>query len=343
MRNVMVRRAGGTGSLLVEEAPDPTPSSDEVCVEVRACGVNFADLVVRMGLYRSAKQYVGWPIVPGFEVSGTVQAVGANITRYRPGDRVIGVTRFGGYASRICLPEPQLRPLPAALGFAEGAAFPVAFLTAWYALHELSRLRPGGVVLVHSAAGGVGGALVVLAKRAGCRVIGVVGSAHKVQAVRDLGADVVIDKSRESLWPAVERAAPDGCHVVLDANGAETLKQSYAHLRPTGRVVVYGFHSLLRRGSDRLNVFRALAGLLRVPRFNPYEMVDKNRGVLAFNLSYLFDELSLFGEAMDDLFGALERGELRLPPVTELPFDRVAEAHRLLHSGSTVGKIALVL
>jgi NADPH:quinone reductase-like Zn-dependent oxidoreductase len=310
---------------------------------VRACGVNFADLVVRMGLYGSAKKYVGWPIVPGFEVSGTVHAVGAGVTRYRPGDRVIGVTRFGGYTSRICLPEAQLRPLPRAIDFALGATFPVAFLTAWYALYELSRLRKDNVVLVHSAAGGVGSALVVLAKRAGCRVIAVVGSAHKVRAVEELGADVVIDKSREPLWPALERAAPDGCHVVLDANGSETLRQSYAHLRPTGRVIVYGFHGLLRRGSDRLNVLRALYGLLFVPRFNPLEMVEKNRGVLAFNLSYLFDELSLFGEAMTELFGALERGELKLPPVTTLPFADVAEAHRLLHSGTTVGKIALVL
>ncbi len=343
MRHVMIHKAGGTNTLVIEEAPDPTPSSDEVCVEVRACGVNFADLVVRMGLYSSAKQYVGWPIVPGFEVSGVVHSVGANVTSYRAGDRVIGVTRFGGYASRICLPESQIRPLPAAIDFAAGSAFPVAFLTAWYALYELSRLRQGHVVLVHSAAGGVGSALVVLAKRAGCRVIGVVGSPHKVRVVEELGADVVIDKSREALWPAVERAAPDGCHVVLDANGAETLKQGYAHLRPTGRVIVYGFHGLLRRGSDRLHLLRAGSGLLRTPRFNPLKMVEKNRGVLGFNLSYLFDELALFGEAMTELFGALERGELRLPPVQALPFADVAEAHRLLHSGTTVGKLALVL
>jgi NADPH:quinone reductase-like Zn-dependent oxidoreductase len=343
MRHIMVHRAGGTGALQIEEAADPTPSSDEVCVEVRAAGVNFADLVVRMGLYDSAKKYVGWPIVPGFEVSGTVNSVGPDVKRYRVGDRVIGVTRFGGYTSRICLPEAQIRPLPAALDFAEGATFPVAFLTAWYALYELSRLRPGRVVVVHSAAGGVGGALVVLAKRAGCRVIGVVGSAHKVRVVEELGADVVIDKSREPLWPAVERAAPEGCHVVLDANGSETLKQSYAHLCPTGRVISYGFHGLLRRGSDRLNVFRALAGLLRVPRFSPLDLIAKNRGVLGFNLSYLFDELSLFGDAMTELFGALERGELKLSPVTRVPFADVAEAHRLLHSGTTVGKIALVL
>jgi NADPH:quinone reductase-like Zn-dependent oxidoreductase len=343
MRRVVIRKPGGTRALLIEDAPEPTPSGDEVCVEVRAIGVNFADLVVRMGLYGSAKKYAGPVVVPGFEVSGTVRSVGERVTSFRPGDEVIGVTRFGGYATAICIPEPQIKALPRGLGFSAGATFPVVFLTAWYALVELSRLRPGYVVLVHSAAGGVGGALVALAKRAGCRVIGVVGSTHKVAAVSALGADIVIDKSREALWPAVERAAPGGCHVVLDANGSETLRQSYAHLRPTGRVIVYGFHSLLRRGSDRLNPFHALAGLLKVPRFNPLEMVEQNTGVLAFNLSYLFDELPIFREAMDELMTALERGELALPPVTEVPFDEVARAHELLHSGTTIGKVALVV
>jgi synaptic vesicle membrane protein VAT-1 len=343
MRRVIVRRPGGTRALLIETAPDPTPSGDEVCVEVRAAGVNFADLVVRMGLYGSAKKYVGWPIVPGFEVSGTVRAVGERVATFQPGDAVIGVTRFGGYATALCLPEMQVQRLPPGMSFSAGATFPVAFLTAWYALVELSRLRPGYVVLVHSAAGGVGSAMVTLAKRAGCRVIAVVRGAHKVAPVEALGADVVIDKQREPLWPAVERTAPQGLHVVVDANGSETLRESYAHLRPTGRVIVYGFHSLLGRGSDRLNPFRALLGLLRVPRFNPFQMVEKNTGVLAFNLSYLFDELPIFREALGELFGALTRGELRLPSVMEVAFDDVARAHELLHSGTTVGKVALVV
>lgn len=343
MKHVIVRRPGGVARLLVENAPDPTPKGGEVCVEVRAAGVNFADLVVRMGLYESAKKYAGWPITPGFEVAGTVSAVGEGVTRVRPGDRVFGITRFGGYTSRLCLPEAQVEPLPDGVSFVEGATFPVVFLTAWYALHELCRLRQGQVVLVHSAAGGVGSSLVQLAKRAGCRVIGVVGGEHKVGPVRALGADVVIDKNREDLWAAVERAAPAGCHVVLDANGSETLRQSYEHLRPTGRVVVYGFHSLLSRGSASLPLLRAALGWFRVPSFNPFKMVDKNVGVLAFNLSYLFDELEIFREGIAELTGALARGEIRCLPVTEVPFDDVARAHTLLHSGKTVGKVALVL
>src|SRR6185369_8164009 len=112
MKQVIIRRPGGTARLELETVPDTTPKGGEVCVEVRAAGVNFADLVVRMGLYESAKKYVGWPIVPGFEVSGQVSAVGEGVQQFRVGDRVLGITRFGGYASHICLPEAQVQPLP---------------------------------------------------------------------------------------------------------------------------------------------------------------------------------------------------------------------------------------
>jgi NADPH:quinone reductase-like Zn-dependent oxidoreductase len=343
MRLVRVHRPGNVSRLAIEEAPDPVPLSSEVLVDVRASGVNFADLVVRMGLYRSAREYVGWPITPGFEVSGVVTAVGDDVRAFRTGDRVLGVTRFGGYANRICLPETQVVRMPEALSFADAAAFPVVFLTAWYALSDQCRLRAGENVLVHSAAGGVGGALVQLARRAGLRSVAVVGASHKVDSVKALGADVVIDKSRGALWPAIERAAPHGFHAVFDANGAETLRQSFAHLRSRGRLVVYGFHTMLKRGSDRLPLFRAGFGWLSTPRFSPLAMTDENKGVVAFNLSYLFDELALFQPAIVELVEALGRGELVKPKVTEVPFADVREAHRLLHSGTTVGKVVLTL
>lgn len=341
MKRVVVKRPGGTERLVIEESDDVVPKRGEVCVEVRGVGVNFADLVVRLGLYRSAKEFVGWPITPGFEVSGTVASVGDDVRGFRTGDRVIGLTRFGGYATRICLPEVQVVRVPDGVDLLAMGGFPVVFITAWYALHELSKLRPGNRVLVHSAAGGVGSALVIVAKRAGCHVVGVVSSERKVSAARDAGADVVVDASREDLWRAVEREAPDGFHVVLDANGGDTLKKSYRHVRSGGRLIVYGFHTLLRRGRDRLGIFRALLGILRTPTFKPLRMIDDNRSVHAFNLSYLFNETALFQEGITELFGALERGEIRPLPFTAVPFEDVRRAHELLHGGATTGKIVL--
>lgn len=325
------------------EGPDPAPRPGEIVVAVEAAGVNYADCVIRMGWYASAGEYVGWPITPGFEVAGTVHALGEGVDGPAVGTEVLAVTRFGGYASRVAVPRHQVFPLPDALDPATGAGFPTVFLTAYYALFELAHPRPGSRVLVHSAAGGVGGALLQLARILETRVVGVVGAPHKVETARTLGAHEVIDKSREDLWPAAARHAGDGggYDVVLDGNGVATLKQSYRHLAPTGRLVTYGFHSMFPRSGGRPNLLRLALDYLRTPRFHPVRMANDNKSVLAFNLSYLFDRHELLAEAMGRLFGWLSEGRLRPPPLTRYPAARVADAHRDLESGQTVGKLVL--
>jgi NADPH:quinone reductase-like Zn-dependent oxidoreductase len=344
MRKVVIHRAGGLEQLRLEEAPEPPPGDSEVAVSVSAIGVNYADCVIRMGLYESARQYVGWPITPGFEVAGRVERVGTGVEpeRFAPGDRVVAVTRFDGYATRVVVPAHQVFALPPGMTETQAAAFPTVFLTAWYALHELAHPRAGQRVLVHSAAGGVGSALVQLARRAGCEVTGVVGASRKVEAVRALGADHVIDKSRERLWPAAERIAPQGFHVILDANGVETLGASYRHLAPPGKLVIYGFHTMLPRRPRGPDWIRLAVDYLRTPRFNPLDMTNQNCCVLAFNLSYLFSERAILAESMTQLLDWWREGHLQLPRITPYPFARVADAHRDLQSGQTVGKLVLL-
>ena len=210
MRKVVIHRAGGYERLQIEEAAAPVPGAGELRVDVSAIGVNYADCVIRMGLYASAKEYVGWPITPGFEVAGVVSAIGAGVDGWALGQPVMAVTRFGGYAGQICVPAAQVFTPPAGLATAEAAGLPTIFLTADHALHTLARAGRGEWVLVHAAAGGVGSALVQLAARAGCRVVGVVGGAHKVAAARALGAELVIDRSQPGLWEQARRAAPAG-------------------------------------------------------------------------------------------------------------------------------------
>src|SRR5215472_17268948 len=142
MRHVVIRRPGGHDRLRIETAPDPRPGEGEVVVESAAIGVNYADCIVRMGLYESAKKYVGWPITPGFEIAGTVAAVGEGVRDVRPGVRVIAVTRFGGYASHVRVPRDQLFAMPPSLSFAQAAAIPAVFLTAHYALFDLAAAKP---------------------------------------------------------------------------------------------------------------------------------------------------------------------------------------------------------
>jgi NADPH:quinone reductase-like Zn-dependent oxidoreductase len=339
---ISIAKPGSFDRLRLVDAPEPQPGKGEVKVNVRAVGVNFADVVIRLGLYESAKKYVGWPITPGFEISGEVAELGDGVTDLAVGERVFGVTRFGGYASQVCAPRSQLFRVPAALSHAQAASFPTVHLTAYYALREVLRTRPGQKVLVHSAAGGVGLAAMQLARADGLQAIGVIGSSHKRDIALEYGAAHVIDKSTQALWPEVERVAPGGLHYVLESNGAETLKQSYDHLRPTGRLVIYGFTSMLSRGSGRPNWLKMAREFLRIPRFHPLQMVDANKGVIAFNLSYLFEEQGMLAESMGRMLGELESGVLKPLPVTEFPLADASEAHRALQSGATVGKLVLV-
>jgi len=343
MRKVVVHRAGSYERLTIESCERPELSAGDVHIDVEAVGINYADCIVRMGLYSSAKEYVGWPITPGFELAGVVKGVAEGVENVQVGDSVFGVTRFDGYVSEAALPSDQVFRIPEAWSMEQAAAFPSVHLTAYYALFELANLQSGMNVLVHSAAGGVGSALVQLAKLSGARVVGVVGGSHKVQRVASLGANVVVDKSKEPLWKRVHEAAPDGYDVVLDANGVETLGRSYESLRPAGRLIVYGFHTMMPRKGGRPHWGKLALAWLRTPRFNPLDLTTRNRSVMGFNLSYLFERNEVLQGAMGKLLGWVDEGRLAPPQVTTYPFDEVARAHQDLESGSTTGKLVLTL
>ena len=343
MKKIVIERPGGYSRLQVQQCPRPTPAPGQVLVEVSAAGVNFADIFIRLGLYKSAKEFVGWPITPGFEFSGRVLECGQDVTDLKVGDPVFGVTRFGAYATHVCVDRPQVFPVAGRSKFTseQWAAFPAVFLTAYHGLFQNFVLRTGMSILVHSAAGGVGGALLQLGRIAGCRMTGVVGSSHKIDAALNCGADQVIDKSREDLWARAREIAPDGYDVVFDANGPATLKQSYHHLAPTGKLVAYGFHSMLSTHGGIANYLKLLWQYFRVPRWSPLNMTRENKSLITFNLSYLFHRIDILNEAMQDLIRWVEEGKIKAPPVQAFPFENVADAHRALESGTTVGKLVL--
>ncbi|WP_262270985.1 synaptic vesicle VAT-1 family membrane protein [Microvirga yunnanensis] len=341
MRKVVIRKAGGYEQLKLETHPVPKPGEGQVLIRTEAVGVNYADICVRWGVYESARRFVGWPITPGFEYSGWVEDVGREVEHVKPGDPVFGVTFFNGYSTHVCAPADLVWLKPQALDFEAAAGFLAVHLTAYHGLLQNVVIRPGMRVLVHSAGGGVGSALIQLCKLHNLHVTGVVGRSHKVEYVRRLGADAVIDKSTQSLWDETKRLCPDGYDLIFDANGPETLAQSYAHLKPTGKLLVYGFHSLLPKTSGRINYLKAALGMLRMPRFNPLSMTSENKGVVAFNLSFLFPRADLLHAAVNDLTAWLEAGDIRVPKVRSFALDNVAQAHRVLESGETTGKLVL--
>ncbi|NKI35618.1 zinc-binding dehydrogenase [Wenzhouxiangella sp. XN79A] len=340
MHRILIDKPGGFDALRLIEEPDPVPGPCEVVIAVQAAGVNYADGIIRMGLYESAKTLHGYPITPGFEVAGTIAAVGDDVDGWSVGDEVIGLTLFNGYATRLKIRADGVFAKPRQLDMAEAATIPTVFLTADWMVHRQVHPEPGDTWLVHSAAGGVGSALVQLGRRAGVRVVGVVGRSHKVEYVNGMGAEAVIDAATDDLWSRAADLAPDGYHAIFDANGVKTLKQSYDHLAPTGKLVVYGFASMLPR-NGRLNWLRLARDWLRTPRFNPMDMTKSNKSVMAANLSFLQSHAPMLRAHMLRLLEQFEQGALTPLPVETHRLADAAEAQRRIESGETLGKLAL--
>lgn len=339
MKTVVVSRPGGYEALELLERPDPACGPGQVRVAVKAAGVNYADAIVRMGHYEAAKGR--YPLAPGFEFSGLVDAVGEGVTAWKPGDRVLGITRFGGYTSSIVVGPNQLWKLPEGWDFAQGASFPAVHLTAYYGLFRAAKVEEGELLLVHSAAGGVGTALLQQAKIAKCKTIAVVGSSHKRPLCEQLGADHVILRSQ--LWGEIDRLAPNGLDSIFDANGVITLREGFKRLAPGGRLVVYGFADILPKGkSEKPSLLRMAMNYVRVPKFSPLDMTSKNKAVMGFNVIFLFHKLELANRAMTDTLRWVAEGRLKPSPVTTFPLEKAAEAHHAIESGVTTGKLVLL-
>ncbi len=341
MQRIVIDRPGGYERLRLVESDDPMPGPGQVRIRVAAAGVNYADGIIRMGLYESAKRLHGYPITPGFEVAGEIDASGDGVVGFAVGDRVLALTLFGGYTSHIVLDVDRVFACPPNLSLEQASALPTVFLTAWWMVHEQQRVRENERWLVHSAAGGVGSALLQMGRLASAHVVGVVGASHKIAAAEKLGCNVVLDKSTTPWIAAARAAAPDGYHAIFDANGVATLADSYRLLAPTGRLCIYGFASMLPR-NGRLNWLALARDWLRTPRFNPLNMTRDNKSVLACNLSFLASEKSRLIEAMHWLLERFADGRLQPLPVTTFPLASASDAQRAIESGTTVGKLVLV-
>ncbi len=225
MKAVRIETFGGPETMVVRELPDPAVGPGLVKIAVRAAGVNFADVVMRMGLYPEAPRK---PFVPGYEVAGTVSEVGAGVTRFRAGDRVMAGTRFGGYASVAITTESKVVPMPDGLSFTDGAAIPVNYITAWVAIHSMGRVAKGEKALVHNAAGGVGLASVLLLGRVGCEIFGTAGSEEKLRFLAEHGVAHPINYRTHDFAAEVNRiTGGQGVDFIMDPIGGDTTKRGF--------------------------------------------------------------------------------------------------------------------
>jgi NADPH:quinone reductase-like Zn-dependent oxidoreductase len=335
-RRYVIRRIGGPDVFEIEGFDPPHPGPGEVTIDVRAFGINFADLFCRLGLYRAAPPV---PLTPGFEVAGVIAAAGRAAQRFAAGDRVFAVTRFGGYTTRLNVPAAYVRPLPAEWTFEQGAAFPVVFLTAWHGLLTVGHLKAGETVVVHSAAGGVGTAACQLVRAHGGRAIGTVGSEAKRAPALEAGAEAVIVSRHARVWDEI-LSMTDGVDLILDAVGGPGLRRGYEALRPGGRLVSYGFAEMMPRGGRRN--WPALAWRwLRTPRFSPLDMTGRNRTVSGFNLVHLWTQEPLIDESFRALSELVTRGRIHPVLGRVFSFEEVPAAHAWVQSRFSTGKVVV--
>ncbi len=323
MRAVLMNTPGGSGeTMLVGEVPEPAAGAGQALVAVAYGGLNFADTMMRRGVYPHPK---GYPLVAGIEMSGTVLAVGPGVTEVTAGDRVAAFCEdAGGFAERCVLPAERLVRIPTAIGLDTAAAFPVQALTAWHLLHTVSRTEKGDQLLVHAVGGGVGLYLTQLAAKAGATVIGTTGTAGKEKRALAYGAARVINRNDEDFVTAVmDFTSGRGIDKIVDSTGGSILDRSFETIRVLGHVVSYG---------------EAEAK----PQANLWErLVRKSLTFTRLHIGHIFSNPPAWQEGARQVVDGVANGSLKVPIEGVFPLDQVHDMFTRLETRQVAGKLLL--
>ncbi|MGH9509548.1 MAG: zinc-binding dehydrogenase [Terriglobales bacterium] len=344
MHAIVVRRYGPPEVLEWREVPDPKPGAGQVLIRVKAVGINFADILARLGVYSGTPKP---PFVPGLEIAGEVEEVipaaqpSAAGPSLKPGDRMAALARFEAYAERVVVNAEQAFPIPDAMSFEEAAAIPVNYLTAWQSMFEMGNLRRGDRILITSAAGGVGVAAVQLARARGLITFGNAGPS-KQDFLRQIGVDHPIDYTRENFLDVVRRVAPEGIEMALDAVGGKSYSQSYKCLGPMGRLVVYGFSTVVGP-EGKIRYLHGAREMLATPRFHPLKLIDGNLAVIGVHMGKLGRKSAIMKEQLEEIFRMYHSGQVKPIIGKTFPLPEAAAAHGYIHQRKNVGKVVLVV
>jgi putative PIG3 family NAD(P)H quinone oxidoreductase len=305
------------------EVEDPVPGPGEVLIDVAASGVNRADLMQRQGFYPPPQ---GAPPYPGLECSGTVAALGPDVTGWQRGDEVCALLSGGGYAEKVAVPVGQLLPVPSSIGLAEAAALPETACTVYSNVFQGARLAAGETLLVHGGSSGIGTMAIQLAKNAGATVAVTAGSAEKLAACRELGADVLINYRDDDFVAKIREATGGrGADVILDIMGASYLTRNVDALAPDGRIAMIGLQGGRRAELD-LGMLLAKRGAVMATtlRARPAEQ-----------------KAAIVSAVRDRVWPLVDEGKIRPVIHCELPMSQAPEAHRIMAASTHIGKILL--
>lgn len=329
-----IDKVGSTSNLKLTTESLEDPLANEVQIEVHAIGLNFADVFAIHGLYSAAPKE---SFVPGLEFSGIVTQVGNQVSNYNIGDRIMGVTRFGGYASHLNIDDRHIVPLADDWSFEEGAAYLVQGMTAYYALITLGGMQANHTVLIHSGAGGVGIMANRIAKCYKAYTIGTIGSQQKMNVLDSEGFDGKIVRSKNFGRDLEQQLGGRDLNLILETIGGEIFKAGYNLLAPQGRMVVVGASQFASPGA-KPNYFKLLWKFLTRPKIDPQQMIQENRSVMGFNLIWLYEKV----DVMDHILEAMSQLDLGKPMVGQVfEFEEMPQAIKRFQSGHTTGKVVV--
>ncbi len=335
MKKIIYPKVGGPESIKIVEIKRNKIGENQVRIRVHRAGINFADLMMRQGLYGSAPKF---PFTPGYEVSGVISELGPGVKNLQINQRVIGLTGFGGYSEEVIIDSMRVILIPDNVSFDQAAAIPVTYCTAYHMLIYLGNLQKGDSVLIHHAAGGVGTAAAQLCQTYGAGMIIGTASESKKEFVESLGM-YFIDKDKEDFVDICKGLTDGhGVHQALDPVAGKNLLKSYKSLRNGGKLHIFGASSAVPRKTR--SIFAALKMIKTTPKFNPLDMMNSNKSIFGVHMGRIKDE-EIFRKHLLVLSELMSKSSINPIIDSVWRFEKVSEAHMHMHNRKNCGKILL--
>ena len=333
----VVKHGSADEAFEVRETPKPVPKPGEVLVKVEGFGLNFADVMARKGMYKDAPPM---PSLLGYDVCGTVERIGNNVTDVNEGDRVTAMTRFGGYAEYAITDARAVSKIPDNITAAEATALTTQYCTAYFCAAEMVNLFAGDRVVIHSAAGGVGAGLLQYAKYKGCETFATTGSDSKVELLKQMGANHVINTAKIEFDDYIDDATKgDGVDVIFDAVGADFIRRGIKILAPGGRIVCYGAAKM----SDSNNIFFQLSKAIQFGIYHPAIFMMSSKSLIGVNMLKIADGKPLvMKRCLENVVRLVEEGVFKPQGGKTFKASEIVEAHKFLESRKSVGKVVCV-
>jgi NADPH:quinone reductase-like Zn-dependent oxidoreductase len=336
MKRIEYIKYGAPEVLQVKDFDLNELKDNEVQIKTHFAGINFAEIMTRMGLYPGAPKP---PSPIGGEASGIIQKTGSKVGDFQIGDKVMAFAPFNSYSSHINVNENMLIKLPEGFTMEQGAAFPVVYITAYMMMFDLGNLKKDEIFFIQGAGGGVGTAAIQLAKEVGAKIIGT-SSAWKHERLKDMGVDLCIDYNNENVKKKImDYTDGYGVDLIIDPVGGKQWSESYETLSPMGKLIVYGNQNLVQ-GKTR-SMIALIKEMFTMPKIKPYEMIGKNKAIMGYHLGKLKGAEHKIKRAIKGINVMIETGNINPVIGKVFPFDQAAEAHTYIQERKNFGKVIL--